>query len=129
ECASRLYDELVARKADRHTAIVALGGGVIGDLAGFVAATYARGLPLLTVPTTLLSQVDSSVGGKVGINHPGAKNIIGAFHQPVGVWIDTETLKTLPDREYRCGLAEVINYGVILDANFFAFLEENADAS
>ena len=92
--ASRLYDELVSRKADRHTLIVALGGGVIGDLAGFVAATYARGLPLVMVPTTLLAQVDSSVGGKVGINHPDAKNSIGAFHQPVGVWIDTETLRT-----------------------------------
>ena len=110
-------------KADRHTAVVALGGGVIGDLAGFVAATYARGLPLLMVPTTLLAQVDSSVGGKVGVNHPGAKNIIGAFHQPVGVWIDTETLRTLPDRELRCGLAEVVKYGVILDGAFFAELE------
>jgi 3-dehydroquinate synthase len=125
-CASRLYDELVARKADRHTVIVALGGGVIGDLAGFVAATYARGLPLLMVPTTLLSQVDSSVGGKVGINHPGAKNIIGAFHQPVGVWIDTQTLASLPDRELRCGLAEVVKYGVILDGEFFAELEGRA---
>ena len=119
-CAARLYDELVRRKADRHTLIVALGGGVIGDLAGFVAATYARGLPLIMVPTTLLAQVDSSVGGKVGINHPDAKNIIGAFHQPVGVWIDTETLRTLPVRELRCGLAEVVKYGVILDAEFFA---------
>ncbi len=126
-CASRLYDELVARKADRHTAVVALGGGVIGDLAGFVAATYARGLPLLMVPTTLLAQVDSSVGGKVGINHPQSKNIIGAFHQPVGVWIDTETLGTLPDRELRCGLAEVVKYGVILDGEFFAELEDRAD--
>src|SRR5262249_27355421 len=105
--ASRLYDELVARRADRHTTIIALGGGVVGDLAGFVAATYARGLPLVMVPTTLLAQVDSSVGGKVGVNHPAAKNIIGAFHQPLGVWIDTETLRTLPDRELRCGLAEV----------------------
>jgi 3-dehydroquinate synthase len=126
-CASGLYDELVARKADRHTVIVALGGGVIGDLAGFVAATYARGLPLLMVPTTLLAQVDSSVGGKVGINHPGAKNIIGAFHQPVGVWIDTESLGSLPDRELRCGLAEVVKYGVILDGAFFAELEARAD--
>jgi 3-dehydroquinate synthase len=126
--ASDLYDELVKLRADRHTAIVALGGGVIGDLAGFVAATYARGLPLLMIPTTLLAQVDSSVGGKVGVNHPRAKNVIGAFHQPVGVWIDTETLRTLSDREYRCGLAEVIKYGVILDADFFAFLEQNAEA-
>ena len=126
--ASDLYDDLVRLRADRHTAIVALGGGVVGDLAGFVAATYARGLPLLMVPTTLLSQVDSSVGGKVGVNHPRAKNIIGSFHQPVGVWIDTETLRTLSDREYRCGLAEVVKYGVILDAPFFDFLEANVDA-
>jgi 3-dehydroquinate synthase len=100
---------------------------VIGDLAGFVAATYARGLPLIMVPTTLLAQVDSSVGGKVGINHPGAKNIIGAFHQPVGVWIDTQSLSTLPRRELQCGLAEVIKYGVILDAEFFATLEQIAE--
>ena len=123
EQASRLYDELVRIKADRHTLIVGLGGGVIGDLAGFVAATFARGLPLIMVPTTLLAQVDSSVGGKVGINHPHAKNIIGAFHQPVGVWIDTNSLSTLPTRELRCGLAEVVKYGVILDAEFFATLE------
>jgi 3-dehydroquinate synthase len=124
--ASVLYDQLVALRADRHTMIVALGGGVIGDLAGFVAATFARGLPLFMVPTTLLAQVDSSVGGKVGINHPGAKNIIGAFHQPAGVWIDTETLRTLPVRELRCGLAEVVKYGVILDAALFAELESDA---
>ena len=98
--ASALFDRLVNRKADRHTLIMALGGGVIGDLAGFVAATYARGLPLVMVPTTLLAQVDSAVGGKVGVNHPGAKNIIGAFHQPAGVWIDTDVLKTLPQREH-----------------------------
>ncbi|QEH33920.1 3-dehydroquinate synthase [Aquisphaera giovannonii] len=122
--ASRLYDELVAMRADRHAAVVAVGGGVIGDLAGFAAATYARGVPLLMVPTTLLAQVDSSVGGKVGINHPRAKNIIGAFHQPSGVWVDTATLDTLPDRELRCGLAEVVKYGVILDAAFFEGLEE-----
>lgn len=128
DCAADLYDELVRIRADRHTVVVALGGGVIGDLAGYVAASYARGLPLLMVPTTLLAQVDSSVGGKVGVNHPRAKNIIGAFHQPVGVWIDTESLKTLSDREYRCGLAEVIKYGVILDADFFNFLEESVDA-
>jgi 3-dehydroquinate synthase len=101
---------------------------VIGDLTGFAAATYARGVPLLMVPTTLLAQVDSSVGGKVGINHPGAKNIIGAFHQPIGVWIDTASLATLPIRELRCGLAEVVKYGVILDAAFFAEVEAASDA-
>ena len=125
--ASRLYDELVRRQADRHTLIVALGGGVIGDLAGFVAATYRAGLPLIMVPTTLLAQVDSSVGGKVGINHTDAKNIIGSFYQPAGVWIDTETLRTLPDRELRCGLAEVVKYGVILDGGFFASLERDVE--
>lgn len=121
-----LYDELVRIRADRHTAIVVLGGGVVGDLAGFVAATYARGLPLLMIPTTLLSQVDSAVGGKVGVNHPRCKNIIGAFHQPVGVWIDTDTLATLPPREFRCGLAEVVKYGMILDERFFQYLESHA---
>jgi 3-dehydroquinate synthase len=124
--AARLYDQLVQREADRQTPVVALGGGVVGDLAGFVAATFARGLPLIMVPTTLLAQVDSSVGGKVGINHPGAKNKIGAFHQPVGVWIDIENLQSLPERELRCGLAEVVKYGVILDAEFFAALERQA---
>ena len=128
DVAQSLWDRLVAMKADRHACVVAVGGGVIGDLAGFVAATYARGLPLLMVPTTLLAQVDSSVGGKVGINHPGAKNIIGAFHQPIGVWIDTASLATLPVRELRCGLAEVVKYGVILDAEFFAVVESEADA-
>ena len=127
EEASRLYDRLIELRADRHFAIVAIGGGVIGDLAGFVAATFARGLPLLMVPTTLLAQVDSAVGGKVGVNHPRAKNIIGAFHQPGGVWIDSETLKTLPIREYRCGMAEVVKYGVILDGAFFEELEANVD--
>jgi 3-dehydroquinate synthase len=126
--AADLYDDLVRMRADRHTLIVALGGGVVGDLAGFVAATFARGLPLLMVPTTLLAQVDSAVGGKVGVNHPRCKNIIGAFHQPVGVWVDTDTLQTLPPREMRCGLAEVIKYGVILDASFFGYLEQHADA-
>jgi 3-dehydroquinate synthase len=103
-----------------------LGGGVVGDLAGFAAATYARGIPLLMIPTSLLAQVDSSVGGKVGVNHPRCKNIIGAFHQPVGVWIDTATLDSLPAREVRCGLAEVVKYGMILDAAFFQFLEDHA---
>jgi 3-dehydroquinate synthase len=128
DAASELYDCLVHLHADRKTLVVAVGGGVIGDLAGFVAATYARGLPLLMVPTTLLAMVDSSVGGKVGINHPQGKNLIGAFHQPIGVWIDTAVLATLPDRDYRSGLAEVVKYGVILDADFFVYLEEHADA-
>ena len=126
--ASGLYDQLVELHADRKTLIVAIGGGVIGDLAGFVAATYARGLPLLMVPTTLLAMVDSSVGGKVGVNHPRAKNLIGAFHQPIGVWIDTAFLKTLPEREYRSGLSEVVKYGVTLDADFVRHLEAEADA-
>ena len=125
--AADLYDELVKLRADRHTAIVAVGGGVVGDLAGFVAATYARGLPLLMIPTTLLAQVDSAVGGKVGVNLPRAKNIVGAFHQPVGVWIDTRSLDSLPPREMRCGLAEVVKYGVILDEAFFQGLETRAD--
>src|SRR5205807_8227224 len=120
--ASHLYDRLAEVGADRKTLVVAVGGGVIGDLAGFVAATYARGLPLLMVPTTLLAMVDSSVGGKVGVNHPRAKNLIGAFHQPVGVWIDPGTLETLADREYRSGLAEVVKYGVILDLELYAYL-------
>ena len=128
DAAAELYDCLAGLHADRRTLVAAVGGGVIGDLAGFVAATFARGLPLLMVPTTLLAMVDSSVGGKVGVNHPKAKNLIGAFHQPVGVWIDTAFLATLPDREYRSGLAEVVKYGVILDADLFAYLEEHADA-
>jgi 3-dehydroquinate synthase len=123
-----LYDDLVRIRADRHTAVVAIGGGVVDDLAGFVAATYARGLPLLMVPTSLLAQVDSAVGGKVGVNHPRCKNIIGAFWQPAGVWVDTESLATLPPRELRCGLAEVVKYGMILDAAFFGLLEEQAGA-
>jgi 3-dehydroquinate synthase len=126
--AGLLYDKLVEARADRKTLVVAVGGGVVGDLAGFVAATFNRGLGLLMVPTTLLAMVDSSVGGKVGINHPRGKNLIGAFHQPLGVWIDTATLTTLPDREYRSGLAEVVKYGVILDAELFAYLEANVAA-
>ena len=122
---SRLYDALVELKADRRTVVVAVGGGVVGDTAGFAAATYARGIPFVQVPTTLLAHVDSSVGGKVGINHPQGKNLIGAFHQPLGVFIDTATLATLPDRDYRSGLAEVVKYGVILDEEFFDFLESN----
>lgn len=120
-----LYNRLADRNADRQTLVVAVGGGVVGDLAGFAASTYNRGLPLFMVPTTLLAMVDSSVGGKVGVNHPKGKNLIGAFHQPAGVWIDTAVLGTLPDREYRSGLAEVVKYGVILDPELFAYLEAN----
>ena len=126
--AAELYDHLIDLPADRRTLIVAVGGGVMGDLAGFVAATYARGLPLLMVPTTLLAMVDSAVGGKVAVNHPRAKNMIGVFHQPIGVWIDTATLVTLADREYRSGLAEIVKYGVILDADFFTYLETHVAA-
>lgn len=126
--AERLYDALYDMAADRRSAVVAVGGGVIGDLAGFAAATWNRGIPLFMVPTTLLSMVDSSVGGKTGVNHPRGKNLIGAFHQPSGVWIDTKFLATLPDREYRSGLAEVVKYGVILDAPFFDQIEANAAA-
>ena len=115
--------------ADRKTVVVALGGGVVGDLAGFVAATFARGLRFVQIPTTLLAQVDSSVGGKVGINLPGGKNMVGAFWQPRGVLIDVDVLDTLPDREYRAGLAEVVKYGVIQDADFFAYLEANVEPS
>jgi 3-dehydroquinate synthase len=125
--AGELYSRLAGIEADRKTPVVAVGGGVVGDLAGFVAATYNRGLPLLMVPTTLLAMVDSSVGGKVGVNLAEGKNLVGAFYQPVGVWIDTALLATLPEREYRSGLAEVVKYGVILDADFFDWLESNAD--
>jgi 3-dehydroquinate synthase len=124
---SRLYDALVEMKADRRTVVVAVGGGVVGDTAGFAAATYARGIPFVQVPTTLLAHVDSSVGGKVGINHPQGKNLIGAFHQPLGVFIDTATLDSLPDRDYRSGLAEVVKYGVILDGAFFEYLDSHRD--
>jgi 3-dehydroquinate synthase len=125
---ARLYDALYEMAADRRTAVVAVGGGVVGDLGGFAAATYNRGLPLVMVPTTLLAMVDSSVGGKTGVNHPKGKNLIGAFHQPAGVWIDPAFLDSLPDREFRSGLAEVVKYGVILDAAFFEYLEANAAA-
>jgi 3-dehydroquinate synthase len=126
--AERLWNELLALRADRTSVIVAVGGGVVVDLAGFVAASFARGLNFFQVPTTLLAQVDSSVGGKTGINLPSAKNIVGAFWQPRGVLIDLDVLATLPEREYRSGLAEVVKYGVILDESFFAYLEQHADA-
>ncbi|MEX2113922.1 MAG: 3-dehydroquinate synthase [Pirellulales bacterium] len=123
DTAASLWDQLLAIGTDRKSVVFAVGGGVIGDLAGFVAATFARGLPFVQVPTTLLAQVDSSVGGKVGINLTGAKNMVGAFWQPAGVLIDTGVLTTLPEREFRAGLAEVVKYGVILDAEFFSYLE------
>jgi 3-dehydroquinate synthase len=124
----QIYTAMLAAKCDRKTTIVALGGGVIGDVAGYAAATYQRGIPFIQVPTTLLSQVDSSVGGKTAINHPLGKNMIGAFHQPVAVISDTDTLKTLPPREYASGLAEVVKHALIFDADHFAELEANVDA-
>jgi 3-dehydroquinate synthase len=123
---SRILDVLVANRFARDACVVALGGGVVGDMAGFAAACYQRGIAFVQMPTTLLSQVDSSVGGKTGVNHPGGKNLIGAFHQPVAVFADTDALATLPDRELRAGLAEVIKYGLIVDHVFFDWLEENA---
>ena len=123
----RVIGELLAHRCDRQTAIVALGGGVVGDLAGFAAATYQRGVPFVQVPTTLLAQVDSSVGGKTAINHPRGKNMVGAFHQPQLVLADMDTLATLPERELRAGLAEVIKHGAIRDAAFFDWLEANVE--
>lgn len=123
----RIYDHLLSERCDRTTTIIALGGGVIGDLAGFAAATYQRGVPFIQMPTTLLSQVDSSVGGKTGINHPRGKNMIGAFWQPRLVVADTDTLTTLPDRELSAGLAEVIKYGLIRDLPFLEWLEASMD--
>ena len=123
----KCFDELAAHRLERKSFIVALGGGVVGDLAGFVAATYLRGIPFIQVPTTLLAQVDSSVGGKVGVNLKSGKNLVGAFHQPRLVLCDLETLQTLPMREYRAGLAEVIKYGIIYDAELFERLEREMD--
>lgn len=125
EQAAALYDIAFRHGLDRNCPVIALGGGVVGDLAGFVAATYMRGVPFVQVPTTLLAQVDSSVGGKVAVNHPQGKNIIGAFYQPKMVLIDVDTLQSLSRRELIAGLAEVIKYGVIWDADFFAWLERN----
>ena len=121
----RIFDVLLAEKCDRKTTLVALGGGVIGDMTGFAAATYMRGVPFIQIPTTLLAQVDSSVGGKTGINHPLGKNMIGAFYQPQAVIADTATLDTLPPRELSAGLAEIIKHGAIIDAAFFDWIEAN----
>ena len=128
ETLGRVFDALVEARLNRDAAIVALGGGVIGDLAGFAAACYQRGIDFVQAPTTLLAQVDSSVGGKTGVNHPGGKNLIGAFHQPRAVLADLATLRTLPPRELRAGLAEVIKYGLIDDADFLAWLEGHLEA-
>lgn len=119
--------QLLANKAARDTTLIAIGGGVVGDITGFVAACYQRGIPFIQVPTTLLSQVDSSVGGKTAVNHALGKNMIGAFYQPKAVIIDTDSLKTLPKKEFAAGMAEVIKYGVIYDADFFHWLESNVD--
>lgn len=123
-----IYDQLIAQKFDRGCGLLALGGGVVGDMAGFAAATFLRGIPYVQVPTTLLSQVDSSVGGKTAVNHPAGKNLIGAFYQPELVIIDIETLNSLGPREVSAGLAEVVKYGMIRDAEFFAWLENNVAA-
>ena len=128
ETVEDILDTLIEVGANRDTTVIALGGGVVGDIAGFAAACYMRGVEFIQVPTSLLAQVDSSVGGKTGVNHASGKNLIGAFHQPRAVLIDTETLQTLPDRELKAGLAEVIKYGAIVDAEFFAWLEANVDA-
>jgi 3-dehydroquinate synthase len=123
-----IFDELLAHGADRQSMIIALGGGVVGDMAGFGAASFMRGIRFIQVPTTLLAQVDSSVGGKTGINHPLGKNMIGAFHQPVAVIADLNTLRTLPARELSAGLAEVIKHGAIADADFLDWIEANTSA-
>lgn len=123
-----LWETMLAEGADRQSLVLAVGGGVVGDLAGFVAATFARGVPFVQVPTTLLAQVDSSVGGKVGINLSEAKNMVGAFWQPVGVLVDVDVLATLPANEFAAGMAEVVKYGVIMDDDFFAYLEQHIEA-
>ncbi|GIW40428.1 MAG: 3-dehydroquinate synthase [Candidatus Binatia bacterium] len=123
-----VYDRLVDARLERNSPILALGGGVVGDLAGFAAATFLRGVPFVQLPTTLVAQVDASVGGKTGVNHPEGKNLIGAFYQPRFVLVDVRTLKTLPKREFTAGLAEVVKYGVILDPDLFALVEERLPA-
>ena len=126
--ASRVYDELIELEADRTTVLLGLGGGAVGDLAGFVASTYLRGVPLVQVPTTLLAQVDASVGGKTAVNHPRGKNLIGTFYQPRLVWIDPAVLSSLAPRERRSGMAEVVKVAALWDAEFFAWLEKEAEA-
>ncbi|MEK6546315.1 MAG: 3-dehydroquinate synthase, partial [Nitrospinota bacterium] len=125
ETAVKIYDWLTDIKIERQSSLIALGGGVIGDITGFVAATYLRGVPYIQIPTTLLAQVDSSIGGKTAVNHPKGKNLIGAFYQPRVVFIDIDTLKTLPKEEILCGVAEIIKYGIIRDGDFFEYLEGN----
>jgi 3-dehydroquinate synthase len=127
ETLNQIFDALLGARCERNTTLIALGGGVIGDMGGFSAACYQRGMPFIQVPTTLLSQVDSSVGGKTAINHPLGKNMIGAFYQPKLVLADLSTLDTLPDRELKAGLAEVIKYGLIRDPEFFLWLENNLE--
>ena len=124
---SRLIDTLIERRFHRDACVVALGGGVVGDVSGFAAASYQRGIGFVQIPTTLLAQVDSSVGGKTAVNHPQAKNMIGAFHQPSAVLADTDTLRTLAPRELKAGLAEVVKYGLILDREFFAWIDANLE--
>ncbi len=127
ETLNLIYDALLANRCERSTPLIALGGGVIGDMTGYAAATYLRGVPFIQIPTTLLAQVDSSVGGKTGINHPLGKNMIGAFYQPQLVLADTDTLNTLPDKELAAGIAEVIKYGLIRDLPFLEWLEQNME--
>ncbi len=124
----KLYKEFLKKKVDRRTPVLALGGGVVGDVVGFAAATFLRGVPFVQIPTTLLAQVDSSVGGKTGVDLAEGKNLVGAFYQPHLVFIDVSVLKTLPSREWLCGSAEVIKYGAILDSHFFTFLEKNLNS-
>jgi 3-dehydroquinate synthase len=128
QTAAQVIDALVAEKMNRDATVLALGGGVVGDIAGFAAACYQRGIGYVQIPTTLLAQVDSSVGGKTGVNHSGGKNLIGAFYQPLAVIADTDTLGTLPDRELRAGLAEIIKYGCVWDASLFDWLDRNISA-
>lgn len=129
EWAEKLYDSMLSHSMDRRSPIIALGGGVVGDLAGFAAATFLRGIPFIQAPTSLLAQVDASVGGKVAVDHRRGKNLIGAFHQPILVLVSLDTLDSLPERELRAGMAEVIKYGIIADADFFSYIEDNLDAT